>query len=60
MLNSKHFPSQSSKENPLQQVIRIEDIEPDIFKIILGFLYTDKVELNLDNVMFIMYACRLI
>jgi hypothetical protein len=55
MLNNKHF-CQPSNENPLQQEIRIEDIEPNVFKLILKFLYTDKVKLDPDNVMAVLYT----
>lgn len=57
MLNNPHF-QQFSNENPLQQEVHVKDIEPDIFRMILKFLYTDKVSLDPDNVMAILYAGR--
>lgn len=55
MLNKPYF-QQFSNKNPMQQEVHVQDIEPDIFKIILKFLYTDKVNLDPDNVMAILYA----
>jgi hypothetical protein len=58
MLNNPHF-QQFSNENPMQQEVHVDEIEPDIFKTILKFLYTDKVNLDPDNVMAILYAGKL-
>jgi hypothetical protein len=55
MLNKPDF-QKFSNDNPMQQEVRVNDIEPDIFKIILKFLYTDNVNLDPDNVMAILYA----
>ena len=38
------------------QKIVIEDIEPSAFKAFLKFLYTDKLEVNAENIMSVLHT----
>lgn len=41
-----------------QKVVYIEDISMDIFRHMLNYIYTNSVDLNLDNVIEILYAAH--
>ena len=56
MLYNSYFNTNSTADSPHQQQVFIEEIEPEIFKMILSFLYTDKIVLNPDNVMEVLYS----
>jgi hypothetical protein len=39
-------------------VVRLDDLDPEGFKVMLTYIYTDRIELRTDNVMYVLYAAK--
>ncbi|KAH7710548.1 BTB/POZ domain-containing protein 6-A [Aphelenchoides avenae] len=56
--SSEVFHGQLNGNYEAQETIDVEDTTPDIFKLVLGYIYTDKVELTPDNAFPMLYLAK--
>ncbi|XP_053387119.1 BTB/POZ domain-containing protein 6-B-like [Mercenaria mercenaria] len=54
MFEAMFFGPMANSENEID----IEDVDPDIFDLVLGYIYTDKVDLNGETVLKCLYAAE--